>query len=123
MMQMPAAGETMPLEDGNRKADGDNPTGYVELESATRIRGDKAWLQDATGSASARQSGWLAETRCRPGKSERRQPDGQVAAVVRGFGRAQVAMAAVDRWVQQVGLLGDDQHAAGSASGGDRRSR
>ncbi len=49
MMQMLAAGGLEILSDGKRKADTDNPRGYYELEAATRLRGDRAWLKDATG--------------------------------------------------------------------------
>lgn len=49
MMQMLAAGGLPILTDGKRVADADNPKGYYELEAATRLRQDKAWLQEAVG--------------------------------------------------------------------------
>jgi tetratricopeptide (TPR) repeat protein len=49
MMQMLAAGGLAVLSDGKREADDDNPRGYFELEAATRLRSDRAWLADAVG--------------------------------------------------------------------------
>ncbi len=51
MMQMLAAAPLPVLSDGKRAADSDNPRGYLELEAATRLRQDKAWLLDARGHA------------------------------------------------------------------------
>ncbi|MBK1630562.1 hypothetical protein CKO31_07345 [Thiohalocapsa halophila] len=47
MMQMLAAGGLPILTDGRREADASNPRGYYELEAATRLRTDAAWLADA----------------------------------------------------------------------------
>jgi hypothetical protein len=47
MMQMLAAGGLPLLTDGRREADASNPRGYHELEAATRLRSDRAWLADA----------------------------------------------------------------------------
>ena len=49
MMQMIAAGGLAALTDDRRAADGDNPRGYFELESATRLRHDQTWLTGAKG--------------------------------------------------------------------------
>ncbi|HYN76208.1 MAG TPA: tetratricopeptide repeat protein, partial [Lamprocystis sp. (in: g-proteobacteria)] len=51
MMQMLAAGGVAALTDGQREADGDNPRGYFELESATRLRRDQSWVAEARGKA------------------------------------------------------------------------
>jgi hypothetical protein len=51
MMQMLAAAGLDILTDGKREADGDNPRGYFELESATRLRQEKDWLKGAKGKA------------------------------------------------------------------------
>lgn len=51
MMQMLAAGGIEPLTDGKRRADDDNPRGYFELQSATRLRKDRSWLSGARGRA------------------------------------------------------------------------
>lgn len=51
MMQMLAAGPLPILSDGQREADADNPRGYLELEAATRLRQDRAWIQGAKGRA------------------------------------------------------------------------
>ncbi len=49
MMQMLVAGGLPLLSDDKREADDDNPRGYYELEQATRLRQDQAWLMDAKG--------------------------------------------------------------------------
>jgi tetratricopeptide (TPR) repeat protein len=51
MMQMLAAASLPILADGQRSADTDNPRGYYELESATRLRQDRDWLKEAKGKA------------------------------------------------------------------------
>lgn len=49
MMQMLVAGGFVPLTDGKRVADSDNPHGYLEFEPATRLREDQTWLPQAKG--------------------------------------------------------------------------
>lgn len=49
MMQMLQAGSISPLTDGERAADGDNPTGYYEYEPAKRLMTDRTWLPEADG--------------------------------------------------------------------------
>lgn len=51
MMQMLAAGSIPVLTDGQREADDDNPRGYFELESVTRLRREAGWLREAKGKA------------------------------------------------------------------------
>ncbi|MDP2430660.1 MAG: alkaline phosphatase family protein [Pseudomonadota bacterium] len=51
MMQMLAAGPLPILSDGKREADSDNPRGYHELESATRLRQERDWIKEARGKA------------------------------------------------------------------------
>ena len=51
MMQMLAAGGMPVLTDDVRKADDDNPRGYLELEKAKKIKQDSSWLADAEGKA------------------------------------------------------------------------
>jgi hypothetical protein len=51
MMQALAAGGVPALTDGLRKADEDNPRGYLEYEKATRLAEDATWLADARGHA------------------------------------------------------------------------
>ena len=49
MMQMLVAGGLVPLTDGKRVADADNPRGYLEYEPATRLRDDASWVPQAKG--------------------------------------------------------------------------
>ena len=50
MMRMLEAGGVMPMQDGERVADNDNPKGYYELERVKQLdAGDTAWLADAQG--------------------------------------------------------------------------
>jgi hypothetical protein len=51
MMQMLEAGGMPILTDKLRKADVDNPHGYLELEKAKGIRRDASWLAEAEGKA------------------------------------------------------------------------
>jgi hypothetical protein len=51
MMQMLEAGGMPVLTDKLRKADDDNPHGYLELEKAKGIKRDASWLADAEGRA------------------------------------------------------------------------
>ena len=51
VMQMLAAGGVLPLTDGLREADEDNPRGYFEYEQATRLYQDKTWIGSAQGKA------------------------------------------------------------------------
>lgn len=52
MMNMLKAGGLPILSDGIRKADQDNPQGYLEFEPAKRLReGNDGWLADARGKA------------------------------------------------------------------------
>jgi hypothetical protein len=49
MMQMLAAGGIPVMTDNVRKADDDNPRGYLELEKAKQIGKDASWLPQAEG--------------------------------------------------------------------------
>jgi hypothetical protein len=49
MMQMLKAGGMPVLSDNLRKADDDNPRGYLELEKAKGIKRDASWLAEAEG--------------------------------------------------------------------------
>jgi hypothetical protein len=49
MMQMLEAGGMPVLTDNLRKADDDNPRGYLELEKAKGIKRDASWLAEAEG--------------------------------------------------------------------------
>ncbi len=51
MMQMLQAGGIDVLTDEERKADTDNPGGYLELESVKRLYEDTSWLSNAQGNA------------------------------------------------------------------------
>ena len=51
LMQMLAAGGVLPLTDGVRAADEDNPRGYFEYERATRPTQDARWVAQARGKA------------------------------------------------------------------------
>lgn len=51
MMRMLEAGGLLPVTDGLRAADEDNPRGYYELERAKLIKHDRAWLEDCRGKA------------------------------------------------------------------------
>ncbi len=51
MMQMLQAGGIPPLTDDARKADEDNPRGYLEYEKAIRLKKDGSWLPEARGRA------------------------------------------------------------------------
>ncbi len=52
MMKMLEAGGILPLTDGERAADQDNPKGYYEFERVKKLReGDIFWLPDAKGKA------------------------------------------------------------------------
>ena len=50
-MQMIVAGGIPALTDGLRTADDDNPRGYYEFERVKALRADKAWLDQAQGTA------------------------------------------------------------------------
>src|ERR1700727_3952883 len=49
MMQMLAAGGLMPLSDGERKADTDNPKGYLEWERVKQLPKDPSVIAEAEG--------------------------------------------------------------------------
>jgi len=49
MMQMLTAGGLVPLTDGQRASDADNPRGYYELEKVKRLKQDSSWLPEAEG--------------------------------------------------------------------------
>lgn len=50
MMRMLEAGGMIPLTDGERVADTDNPKGYYELERVKRLpQGDYGWIEQAQG--------------------------------------------------------------------------
>lgn len=49
MMRMLEAAGLEILTDGVREADEDNPKGYYELESVTRLETDKEWVPEARG--------------------------------------------------------------------------
>ncbi len=51
MMQMLAAGGVVPITDGQREADADNPKGYFELERVKALAQSSAWLSEAGGRA------------------------------------------------------------------------
>jgi hypothetical protein len=51
MMQMLQAGGLPVLTDGLRRADANNPRGYLEFEPVRRLRSDRAWLPQARGRA------------------------------------------------------------------------
>lgn len=51
MMQMLEAGGLPALTDGRRKADEDNPRGYLEFDQARRLHLDNSWLPEARGKA------------------------------------------------------------------------
>lgn len=52
MMQILEAGGIIPLTDGLRQADADNPKGYYEYERVKKLdKGDVVWLADAEGKA------------------------------------------------------------------------
>lgn len=51
MMKMLEAGGALPLRDGRRSADMDNPNGYYEFEPVKRTREDSRWLAQARGKA------------------------------------------------------------------------
>src|SRR5438046_6429896 len=51
MMQMLRAGGMPVRTDGFRKADEDNPRGYLEYEPVKRTREDSSWVSDAVGKA------------------------------------------------------------------------
>ena len=49
MMQMLVGGGLEPFTDDKRKADSDNPRGYIEHEKATRIAADHSWIPEVRG--------------------------------------------------------------------------
>jgi predicted AlkP superfamily phosphohydrolase/phosphomutase/tetratricopeptide (TPR) repeat protein len=49
MMQLIIAGGRLPLTDGKRDADEDNPLGYFELEKTLALSKDSSWLPEARG--------------------------------------------------------------------------
>lgn len=49
MMQMLVAGGMQPLSDGERKADGDNPRGYLEWERIKQLPTDPGCIAEAEG--------------------------------------------------------------------------
>ena len=51
MMQMLHAGGLPVLADGQRRADENNPRGYLEFEPVKRLRSDRSWLPQARGHA------------------------------------------------------------------------
>lgn len=51
VMRMLEAGGIVPLSDGVRSADDDNPLGYYEFERVKNLPGDAAWLEQAEGKA------------------------------------------------------------------------
>jgi len=51
MMQMLMAGGMDIVTDEIRKADDDNPRGYLELERVKKLKEDKSWLNECSGKA------------------------------------------------------------------------
>jgi hypothetical protein len=51
MMQMVVAGGIVPLTDGLREADEDNPRGYFEFEPVRQMAQGAPWIHDARGKA------------------------------------------------------------------------
>jgi hypothetical protein len=49
MMRMLEAGGLLPLVDGIREADEDNPRGYYEFERVKKVKDDQGWLEEARG--------------------------------------------------------------------------